>query len=151
MFLRPSGSAPSVIPDYIRLPGKNPYTGGDDGEVLISRDMLEDLENNGPTQKFWDVCLIPDNLENPVVILEGLNRPGFENGFCYSSVPTCRWKDEQTKMAPPPLKVFLTFVHPRGNDLFVLDWEWRFVDLSRPGYPKNWRRDYVRQKWPPTN
>jgi hypothetical protein len=151
MLLPPAGAPGTSVPDYIPIPAKSPYTGRDDATVLVSRAMIDDLEAKGQTRAFYDAYLLPDAVENPVVILEGLNRTGFQNGFCYCSVPKTRWLDEQTKMPVPPLKVFVVLVAPVGNDLHVLHWEWRFVDLKRPGYPKKWNTDFVRQAWPPTN
>jgi hypothetical protein len=151
MLLPKAGTPIAGAPDYIPLPAKSPYDMNGETEAFISKKMLEHLERHGPTRKFFDAQSLPDVLESPTVIFGGLQRTPFGAGFCYSCVPTCRWFDDQSKMPLPPWKVFLAYVFPLGEELFVLDWNWRFCDQSRSGYPKNWQKDYGRQVWPPTS
>jgi len=147
MLLPPPGWQTAT---YLEFPARCPRTGATAGlTVAVPLAMLEDLEKWGPSHKFWDAWLLPEALENPVVILEGLNRTGYDTGLCYSCVPAYRLLDEKTRIKPPPLKVFLTYVVSRDGREVVLDWEWRFTDLNRRGYPTHWQRDYTRQLWPP--
>jgi hypothetical protein len=151
MLNRPKGVQILQAPANIRIPAKSPYNGSDDAELIVSRAMLIDLEKQGPTRKFYDAQLISETVESPVVILEGLNRTGFQSGYCYSRIPTCRWVDEQTKADAPVGRVFVVFVMPANHGLCVLDWEWRLEDEANAGYPRYWKSDYTRQIWPPMN
>jgi len=144
------GTSPVVIPNLIRLPALNPVTGNHGWSVEISKAMLEHLENNGPLWKFCNAALLPEALENPAVILQGLNRVGYDGAYCYSRIPSCRWVDEYTSTTPLPHTVFVVFVSSLAQPN-VLDWEWRLADTTYPGYPKRWERDFTRQVWPPTN
>src|SRR5262245_25527209 len=113
MLQPPPGYTP---PSVIRLDGKEPQTGARCDRFRISVPMLEALEKNGPTTKFFDALLVPETIESPDVVFEGLNRGGLSHGLCYSRVPTERWQDAQTKIAPPPSMVFLVFIRPIGTE-----------------------------------
>lgn len=153
MKLPPAGLAVAPLTDYIPIPALSPKTGSVDATLLVSRTLLLDLEAKGETRRYYDALLLPEVVENPTVVFEGLKRVNYQDqdGCCYVGVPSCRWLDEQTKEKIPPLKVFVVTVATAGADAHVLWWEWRFVDLKRPGYPKKWQSDFGRQVWPPTN
>jgi hypothetical protein len=148
MLLPPVDAPIAVERDYIPLMVQSPFKRKEEIEVRISRKMMEHLEKYGPKRKFYDSQSLPDVLEHPAVIFEGLSRTPFEKGFCYSCVPPCRWLDDQVKMPLPLWKVFLAYVIRLGDNYFVLDWNWRPADRSKPGYPRNWERDYTREIWP---
>jgi len=135
------------IPALIRIPCLNPLTGRDDMTINVNRAMLEDLEQNGPPWKFHNSNLISETVESPTVILQGLNRVGFQTAYCFSRTPSCRWIDERTTVAPRPYTVFVVFVSS-GIQPEVLDWEWRMADPANPGYPKYWQRDFMRKVHP---
>jgi hypothetical protein len=140
--------SPVVTPPLIALPGcRDPNTGTRDWTIHVRTSMLEDLEQHGPEWKFYNAQLIPEALEAPTVILQGLNRVGFDDAYCYSRVPSCRWIDESTKGQPLPYAVFVVFV-ACANPAVVLDWEWRMADQSHPGYPRKWQTDFGNQVWP---
>src|SRR5690242_6986965 len=128
-----SSTSTSAVQQYLELPGIDPYSFRDDGVFRIGLTMLQNLEKNGPTQKFYDANLIPDALERPTVILEGFKRKNYDDGLCYCTIPKVRSmpdaNDELQPVKPPPLKVFAVYVNPIGKDLFVLDWDWRIVGL----------------------
>ncbi|HEX5272172.1 MAG TPA: hypothetical protein VFW33_16865, partial [Gemmataceae bacterium] len=146
MLLPPVGLAPATARGYITLNAIDPYSFGNDGTFLLSVPMINDLEQNGPTQKFCDAALIPEALERPTVILEGLKRTNYAAGLCYCTVPTERWthdaNGEMQRIKPPMLKVFSVYVNPVGDNLFVLDFDWRVVGPGGTGIPYRWQRDF---------
>ena len=145
----PPADAPIVVErDYIPVPAQSPFGGRETIEVCVSRRMLLHLEKYGPARKFYDCQSLPDVLEEPAVIFEGLCRTPFEKGFCYSCVPPFRWLDDQEKGKVPPRKVFLAYVVRLEDSFFVLDWNWRPADPSKPSYPRFWEKDYTREIWP---
>jgi hypothetical protein len=153
MLYRQSGAVVVSEPEHIAIPGKCPYTGNEREDFHVSRRFIDDLQKKGPTRKFYDGLLVSGNLEEPVVVLKGLRRIGFDDCFCYSMAPGQRWLDEQTPMRPPWMKVFLVYVRPSEDPkgFVVFDWEWKIEDHQKRGYPKHWQRDYGGQAWPLTN
>ena len=147
MKLRPAGTQ-IVAPGAIPVSGKCPYTFADDAQFLVSRAMIDDLQKNGPKWKYYDAHLLMEALENPSAIFSGLRRTNFQDGFCYSLLPELRWHDDQTKVAPPPIKVFAVHVHPKDDGLHVLDWEWRIANPKEPDVPNRWRIHFTRKIWP---
>jgi hypothetical protein len=147
-MILPSSGVAVVIPEYIPIPGIDPYSIDSNGQFLISRDQLQHLEQYGPVQKFWDAPLVCNALEHPTVILEGLKRTNYDRGLCYCCVPTARWTSETEIIPPPPGKVFCVYVNPVVAGYFVLDWDWRSVGLRTSGIPDRWQRDFERIVWP---
>jgi hypothetical protein len=114
------------------------------------------LAEYGPAWKFLDARLIPETVDDPTAIFEGLNRQGLEEGVCYVTVPSRRWIRDGgeaggTIEAPsPPGRVFLVFAARREWGFVILDWEWREADSDNPGCPNDWGRDFGRKIWPTT-
>src|SRR5262245_5835928 len=86
-MILPPATTQVTVSEYITLPGMSPERFDQSGTFLVSRKMLDHLQANGPPQKFLDALLISPTLEHPTVILEGLKRQNYHNGFCYCSVP----------------------------------------------------------------
>lgn len=152
MIIPPLGyvEVEAATPEYLTVPGIDPYSFTSDGQFRISTATLRSLEDNGPVEKFYDACLICDALERPTVILEGLKRANYEDGLCYCFVPAVRYTmgiDMQT-VAPPRGMVFAVYVKPNASDLYVLDWDWRRVGPDATGIPHRWPRDFERIVWP---
>ncbi len=116
----------------------------------MNREDLEKLQMAGPTQKFFDARLIEQVLISPDVIFKGLKREGFEDGYCYSKVPSCRWVggigEDPIKIPPPPDVVMLVFIKPDKGRL-VFDWELRPEQRESPGHPENWESNFEERIW----
>lgn len=79
MILPPVGY---VAPTEIHVDGFDPFTCHVTADGFsLSVPLLENLELNGPSQKYWDVLLVPDALLNPTVVLQGLKRTNFDHGL----------------------------------------------------------------------
>jgi hypothetical protein len=148
MRLPHAGQQTAVLPDYIDVRGLSPYTFRDEVTFRVSRAALGEAERNGPAWKFYNIPLIADALEHPSRILGGLTRANYEDGFCYSLLPTYQWVNETTKGKPPPLKVFAVYVHPTEGGLFVLDWDWRIACYEEKDLPNKWEKDFTGVIWP---
>jgi hypothetical protein len=146
MKLPPVGYA---LPEEIQLRGIHPLTFGPGWHFTINRPLLENLEKFGPKRRFWDALIVPDALESPTVILEGLKRKNHGDSFCYCFVPALRWASEVRRVSAPPRKVFCAFVEPIKDGSFnVFDWHFRAVGPEATGIPHRWSRDFERIVWP---
>ena len=114
----------------------------------VSASLLKHLEQYGPRWKFHDAKLIPEALQDPTTVFEGLKRDGMEDAYCYASVPSQRWVRDRIEAPFPPNTVILVFASKRPWGFAVLDWERREADHDNPGCPKNWDRDFERRIWP---
>jgi len=147
MKLPPPGLQVATLPDQTPVPGRSPTPAGGDTTFFVGRDLIEEVQRNGPKRKWYDIGMIEYALEGPSAILEGLQRPNFDDGYCYSLLPTFWFVDEINRGLPPPLKVFCVYVHPSEGKLLVLDWDWRIMKPKEPGVPANWRRCFRGIVW----
>ena len=128
-------------------PGKN--TGGEFGCAFYVRtSVLDRLEKDGPAWKFHDARLLPGLVQEPEFIFAGLNRPEFEDGYCYSARPEFRWINGQTKERTPEGMFFLGYIEAMSGSMVVLDWAWRPEDPHKPGYPTGWNDFEKGMVWP---
>src|SRR5262245_46433842 len=112
--------------------------------LRIARDgLLKHYERTGNSSTYLDGLLLPEALQAPIAVVEGLNRPGQERKFCYCGVPTGRFhKDEHVHLPPPPGKTYLAFV---TEDLKVVKWGWSDEDPERPGFPMGYQTRFGRR------
>ena len=98
-------------PGYFALTGLQP-----DGEghcqFLVAKKYVDALQTAGPTWKFYNLHLLPEILNDPVVIFQGLNREDLNGGYCYSGLPSKKMKSSTITLPPPPGMVALVFVAP---------------------------------------
>lgn len=80
------------------------------------------------------------------MIFEGLERPEFEDGFCYCATPNLRYvsDDGRTAQAHPGF-VFVAFV---TSELVIFEFGWERTSGTRQGFPDNWETRFTKQKWP---
>jgi hypothetical protein len=152
MILPPKGFVATEAPEFFSLEGVDPYLPDRTASFQVSVAMLRNLEETGIARKFLDACLIPYAVERPTVILEGLRRENYGDGFCYCTVPPERpFYDERGEIrlaAPPPKMIFAVYVMSSRSGLLVLDWDWRRVSSVGTGIPDRWQRDFERVLWP---
>lgn len=149
-MLIPSSGDPVPVPEIIELPAFDPVNDGET-TVFIRRRVLERLKNNIQRiskQRFLDARLIPEALEKPTAIFEGLQRFDGENGRCYCCIPEKRKRIDRTVAAAPLGKVFLVFLKGEATGLFVFNWGWRTKDFFAEGCPHGWQNDFGRKLWP---
>ncbi len=132
---------------YFSIEGMCPGGSGTADFGVAVRD-LEHFEAYGPRWKFHAAKLIPEALQDPTAILQGLKRDGMEDAVCYVTVPSRIWIRDRVEAPFPPGKVFLVFAAERPWGYVVLDWELRDADADNAGCPKNWHDDFERRIWP---
>ena len=89
--------------------------------VRISREAAEVVCDQGPVGKFHDLFLVPDLLDDPHFICEGLRRKGAEKHLCYVGRPQFRKREDGQSQEAPMNRVFLVFVSSKGT---LLKWRW---------------------------
>jgi hypothetical protein len=137
---------------YVLTVGVRP-SGAGSVDFGVSKDAIKHWQTYGPAWKFRDAAMIPEAVQAPTAIFEGLNRDGLEEGVCYATVPSGRRIREGGERAGTidgpslPKRVFLVFAAERDWGFVVLDWEWREADSDDPGCPKDWDKDFGRRIW----
>jgi hypothetical protein len=139
----------NVPKGYLGLSGLCP-SGDGKCQFIVSQQHVEHLQRSGPQWKFNNLHVLPEILNDPSVIFEGLKRDDFEGGFCYGGHVSKRMQSTTIELPPPPEMVAVVFVRPRGRENIVLDWEWRPEHSDKPGWPESWDDDFERVKWSKT-
>ena len=129
---------------YLSIEGMDP-SGSGKREFFVPQSKLEHLQRNGPKQHFYDALLLGEVLSDPVVVFQGLQREDFDAAYCYVKVPSKRFRSHDLQLPPFPGCTFLAFIR---DDFVILDWEWRKIDSSCPGFPVNWQTDFRKRLWP---
>ena len=108
--------------------------------------LLGHFRATGNSAMFLEGLLIPDVLEHPAAVFEGLERPGQEESLCYAGVPSKRYvRDKSIEVPFPPGKTFLVFM---TCNLKVTKWGWADEDPESPGYPMEHQTRFGRRLWP---
>lgn len=131
-------------------PGRHP-SGQGPANFFVNFDELRMLERDGPAWKFDNAVQIGKVLDEPASGFEGLNRPEFDAGYCYSMRLFDFYQGNEVHPAEPG-SVFVVFLKPgKGTAEFVvIDWAIREEDAMRQGYPKGWREAFSRELWSKT-
>ena len=112
-------------------------------KVYIQEKRLRTLAQlNNPSHLLNARDIVPEVLENPTVIFEGLrweqdedkDRPGW---FCYCGKPSFMYDKRGTKVESDPNQVFLVFVN---DEAIAYNWRWEFVDETDLEIPKGENR-----------
>ena len=115
---------------------------------FVSRAELDILERDGPEWKLEDARFIPETVQQPDAIFEGLKRPGHEKSLCYSVRPARDPENEEENQPLPRYGfAFLAFARSGAGGFVVFDWEWREEDGDAPGHPVGWATDFERRTW----
>lgn len=125
--------------------GINPLAPGDTCLFYVSRTILESIEENGPEAKWHDANLLEDAIAQPAVIFHGLNRQGFEDGYCFSCLPQFRFRSDGTTMPRRADRVFLLYMTLEVGPV-IFDWEWR-PGNEKTGHPYEARENFGRETW----
>jgi hypothetical protein len=114
---------------------------------FIDWHALSVVEEKGPEWKFSDARFVPEAVDVPDAILEGLKRHGEEDALCYSVRATVDPDNDDNEALPRYGYVFLAFVKHCIGGFIVYDWDWREEDPDMPGHPLSWEDDFEKPTW----
>jgi len=135
--------------DYLKIKvARGPLFPGEgecsDSHFYFSRSALDKIKKDGPRWKYEKYRLVPQAIENPLVIFEDLKREEYRDGLCYAAKPS------DGDLASPVTKGYLFLVFVRKEfGLVVFEWDWR-RESGQSGFPENWRTDFGRIAWQKT-
>lgn len=123
---------------------------GRDGEVVqysIAAEAIHPLLQNRLWVKVFEAFLVPDIVQTPLRIWEGLNREGTEDLLCIAGVPslefaTKNFLDNQITLQED--RVFLAFC---SSQFTVSKWRWEPVDSDGFGLPTSHNARFGREMW----
>lgn len=114
--------------------------------VWIDQGTIEFLTRGVLQARFYRLQCAMEVLRNPDMIVQGWNREGFEEGFCYIRRPADRPK-EGIELPPRPGMCFFAFVLPNGK---MEEWRWEKFSLESEEDFRNQFGDNWSCAWPPT-
>lgn len=123
--------------DYLKIRAIEPVH-GKDCEVLISIDRVERVGRRSRGQTMEAAFIVPEILQNPKAIFEGVRREEDERGSnspgwrCYSGIPSKGYVKSGKEVPPWPGEVFLVFVNAE-NVAYL--WYWSECSKDDPNVP----------------
>lgn len=123
-------------------PDPNHPDGSNDGQrtVFVSHTRLLAIAKRGAGQVLEARDLVPDALNNPTAVFEGLRwdedepKDGTAGWRCYSTTPDFSYSADGERRGPYPQKVFIVFVNDQG---VAYNWRWERADPDNPGSPRS--------------
>ena len=108
--------------------------------------MILHLRTRGHFKKFLEVFSIEEVLTNPTVIFQGLERPEFNDGFCYCGTPSLKHISEDGGTGPaPPGFVFVVFA---TGERVIFEFGWERMSGFRQWYPDKYESRFTNRSWP---
>lgn len=134
---------------YHTLKAKSP-NGDSMWDVHISFKRLEFVSKKSKGAVLEAAHVVPEVLENPSAIFEGLRRDEDEdehgNGWmCYCGLPTTAYNKNGTPINPWPDEVFMVFLNA---DCVAYHWYWHKRDRTLPDHPDGHETRFRRRVWP---
>ncbi len=116
-------------------------------EVLISYDRLHTVARRGMGHAKECAYIVPEILQNPTAIFEGLREEKDEDQrgvgwLCYCGIPEKAYHADGTSRSPYPLQVYLVFVN---DDRVAYNWRWEKADADDPQLPCNYQTRFRRR------
>jgi len=87
----------------------------------VDKSVIQVLEKHGPEWKYHDARFLPEAVDSPDAIFEGLNRPGHEDSLCYSVRPTHDPLEPESTTLPRFSEVLLVFMRRCVGGCLVYD------------------------------
>jgi hypothetical protein len=128
------------IPGFLTTEGLDP-SGSGKGEFRFCLKQVDHLLVNGPKDKYYEIYSAYDVLNNPVMIFEGLQRPGHEQSLCYVGRP--RVYGDGVEYPPRPSMLFLVCMTVEKK---IFEWRWEREDCNT-AQPKNAKQRFGKLKW----
>lgn len=125
-------------------------------DFYIARDRLVRIQRTQPESKYRAVAQIPEVLQAPTAIFQGLQRDEHEDGYAYVGRPKEREIKRDSadggwiKIPTDPRIILVVFVTGNDRRRDIFDWEWRKTDAADPDLPENADLDFEDLLWRPT-
>lgn len=115
--------------------------------VLISHARLLAVSKRGVGHVKECAHIVPDILQNPAAVFEGLRREEDEDRWgagwrCYCGIPECSYSQDGTEGRPYRGQVYLVFVNDEG---VAYNWRWEAADPEDPSLPVNHEARFSRR------
>lgn len=137
---------------YCQFEGMAPDGNGRAWFLVAKNGLLGHFRETRNRNKQLEGYLVPEVVESPDGVWEGLNRPDKKSAYCYCGRVKRRYLRDITVDIPfPKGKVFVVHVGERrasGGQLVIVDWTWDTESNGEPGFPEDHNTRYGRQLWP---
>ena len=96
--------------------------------------------------RYARIMLIPEVVRQPIMVLQGWRREGYEDALIYVGRPSKDFRSPTIETPPPKNMVFLVFVTPESRS--IADWRWEPADPADPDAPENMLGRCGKVLWP---
>jgi len=117
----------TVLAGYAPVAGICPET-GKPVEFLLSLEFARRVRENQPYWKFMAIQTLGRVLSRPSHLYKGLERDGFEDGYCYFGTPDVYHRSRGIETDFPKGFILGVSVNWDRRGFIILDWEKRRVD-----------------------
>lgn len=124
--------------EYLCINALNPLN-GDTCTVQISQQRMLAIGRRSIAQAKECGVLVPEVLQNPTAVFEGLRREQDDDPWgcgwrCYCGIPSRRFTKDGREADPYPNQVFLVFVN---DESVAYNWRWEKASQEDPELPAN--------------
>lgn len=133
--------------DELWLPAIDPAT-GKLVQVQISHGRLQAMARFGQAHVLECAYIVPEILERPSAIFEGLKRDQDEDSMgapgwrCYCGRPSVAFNRDGSERRPFPQQIFMVFVN---QERIAYNWRWEKADPDNLNLPLNCAARFVRR------
>ena len=133
--------------EYLTLLAVEPKDGTLTCEVLISFDRLQTVARRGLGHAKECGLIVPEILQKPTAIFEGLRRDEDEDRWgygwrCYCGVPQHSYRADGTEARPYADQVYLVFVN---DERVAYNWRWERADENDRRLPVDYEARFNRR------
>jgi hypothetical protein len=133
---------------FFEIEALNPYdeSGCSTITLRLRRSHVLGAAEKGLAARFARVKLIPDAVKNPIMVLEGWKRDGYDKALIFVAKPVRDFRSPEIETPPPPGMLFLVFATP--ETYIISDWRWERADAEDPDVPEESLKRSERILWP---
>lgn len=113
-------------------------------EFKISTQRILHFRAHGPDHVYFNLKNLPNALQFPLAVFQGLDREGHEKSVCYVAKPRSRFVDENTSLTVDSSSVFVVFI---TSTLEVFDWRFEKADERDDKFPVGYAQRFGSLVW----
>jgi hypothetical protein len=132
----------SPTPGFLELDGLDP-SGTGTRVFRIEKSFVQYFYKRSQLDKFHELALVKEILQNPGAIFQGL-RTEQEEGFCYAGLASCAFSVRGIQIPPPTGYTFLVFVSTIDQ---IFQWRWEIAEHNLV-FPIAHETRFERRVWP---
>ena len=148
--LRPVAKKVYAVPSsgFFTIQAFNPYdpSGCPPIALKLSKAHVLGTADRGLKARFARIKLIPEVVKDPIIVLEGWKREGYDKALIYVGKPNHDFRSPEIELPQPPGMLFLVFATP--ETYIISDWRWEVASAEDPNLPEESANRCEKVLWP---